>query len=87
MRPRNDDCIDGKSPPITPETIIRDFAFNAEMSFFEDNLHELFIEFVNSPEGCNRTDKDDIVFTYEILRRLIKQVKSIELSLKPQNHE
>lgn len=83
MRTKNDDGTPGPSPPVTAETIIKDFLFEADMAFIEDNLHELLMEFVASESGCERTDKDDILYTYESLRRLIRNVKQIETKIRP----
>lgn len=82
MRSKNDESSTGTSPPLTAETIIKDFVFEADMAFFEDNLHELFMEFVASESGCERTDKDNILYTYEVIRRLIRKVKQIEPKLR-----
>jgi hypothetical protein len=82
MRTQIDESDTG--PPPTPEEILRDFCFEADMAFFEDNLHELLMEFIASESGCERTDKDNIIYTYEVLRRLIRRVKVIQNQLRPQ---
>jgi len=83
MRSKNDDGISDASPPVTAQSIIKDFVWQADMAYFEENLHELFIEFVCSESGCDRTDKDDIIYTYTTIRQLIKQIKLIENQIRP----
>ncbi|OGX23346.1 MAG: hypothetical protein A3K54_00075 [Omnitrophica WOR_2 bacterium RBG_13_44_8] len=73
----------GTGPPLTPEEILSDLCFEAPMGFFIENLHELFMEFVSSENGCDRADKDDIVYTYEVLRRHLKQIKTVETKIYP----
>jgi hypothetical protein len=84
MRDTMDKCTTSASPPVTAQTIIHDFVFKADMAYFEENLHELFVSFFANEDDLSAELKNSVVHTYMCLRELIKNVQIIETKIRPQ---
>ena len=78
MREPMDKCATCADKPLTAETIIDELISRAEMAYFEQGLHDLFIAFINQDEVIQGDYKDTAVFTYISLRNLIKEVDQLK---------
>lgn len=79
MRDDLDKCGTCADRPLTAELIIKDFISQAEMAMFEESLHELFVMFVQQTEDLSNDDyKNNVIYTYTVLRNLIKDVEKLK---------
>lgn len=78
MREPMDKCRGCPDRPLTAELIIKEFTSEAPMAMFEESLHELFVSFVNCNDLHKGELKDNVVYSYTILRNLIKNVQQFQ---------
>lgn len=78
MREPMDKCGQCPDRPLTAESIIKVFTSQAPMAVFEESLQELFVSFVNCNELYKGEQKDNAVYTYTVLRTLIKSVEKLQ---------
>jgi len=74
----DDKCRGCPDRPLTAEVIIKEFSSEAPMAMFEESLHELFVSFVNCNELYKGELKDNAVYTYTVLRNLIRNVGKLQ---------
>lgn len=79
MPPNNDKCGTCADRPLTAQLIIDELIKQADMALFEEGLHNLFLKFVEQEEDLSNDDyKNDVVYTYIVLRNLIKDVDKLK---------
>lgn len=74
MRETKDNCITFATKQLTAEEIIKELTREAEMSYFLEGLHEMFLSFVRDRECPNVEFKNEIIHIYTCVRDLIKQI-------------
>ena len=78
MQDSMDKCVQCPDRPLTAESIIKELISHAPMSMFEESLHELFLTFVNQDDLPGGEYKDNAIYTYTVLRTLIKDVEKLK---------
>lgn len=77
MRNEKDDSTTGAPQPLTAEQIINEFIKEADMAFFEEHLHEMFLSFVRENQFTDQF-LEKTVYTYQTLRNLIKRTETLQ---------
>ena len=63
---------------MTPQELIKELSREAEQEFLEENLHEMFLAFVAYWEAPTKEFREDVITTYQALRRLIRGMKAMQ---------
>jgi len=79
-----DKCALCEHRPITAELIIKDLLSVAEMAYFSENLHEMFLSFVRDYDSIAPDFKNGIITTYVELREHIKRIEIYQMERSKQ---
>ena len=63
---------------MTACKVIENLTTHADMGYFSEHLHEMFLSFVKEYEGHDRNYKAHIVNTYECLREHIQEIEMLQ---------
>lgn len=75
---KKDNCTTCANRPLTADLIITDFLREAEMAYFLENLHEMFLAFVRDYDCIEPDFKADVVHAYTCLRDHINKIEKLQ---------